>query len=129
VSRANNAMIWSMPQVFSELMRLGALEIDGGMNAIHHWLITLYDRLTHGFIRNVARTNRTSLTEGLRANRDGWVDLFFGPQPPRGYSANWTPTDPAQRFEVLARFYGLQPVLFDRSRVLPDVERIGCMFI
>jgi len=33
------------------------------------------------------------------------------------------PTDPSGHFEVLARFYGPQPPLFDKTWVLPDIER------
>jgi hypothetical protein len=89
------------------------------------WSITLYDRLTHAFIRNAPSTSRSSVTPGLRRNRDGSVDLFFGPKAPSGWTSNAILTDPGRRFEAMARFYGPEPSLFDHSWVLPNIERIG----
>jgi hypothetical protein len=61
----------------------------------------------------------------LRSNDDGSVDLFFGPEPPPGKDANWAPTRADGGFEVLFRFYGPKPGLFDHSWKLPDVEKVG----
>jgi hypothetical protein len=58
-------------------------------------------------------------------NADGSVDVYFGPTAPKGKEANWVPTDPSRRFEVLARFYGPQKPLFDKSWRLPDIEKVG----
>src|SRR5262245_29309038 len=30
---------------------------------------------------------------------------IFGPKEPAGKGTNWVPTDPARKFEVMARFY------------------------
>jgi hypothetical protein len=89
-----------------------------------YWSITTYDRLTHAFIRDVAATSRSSQTPGLRVNRDGSVDLWLGPTAPKGWERNWLPTDPGRRFELMARFYGPEPALFDGSWKLQDVERM-----
>ena len=62
---------------------------------------------------------------GLQTNADGSVDLYFGPTPPAGRESNWVPTDPQGRFEVLFRFYGPAPALFDKSWKLTDIERIA----
>jgi hypothetical protein len=39
--------------------------------------------------------------------------------------AERVPTDPKGRFEALARFYGPQKALFDKTWQLSDIERIG----
>jgi hypothetical protein len=90
-----------------------------------YWSITLYDRVTHAFIRNMPFTSRSSQTPGLRKNSNGSVDLYFGPKAPKGWEANWAPTNRTRRFEAMARFYGPEPALFDHSWVLPDIERIA----
>lgn len=89
------------------------------------WSITLYDRETHAFIRDVPHTSRSSQTPGLRMNQDGSVDVFMGVSPPMGWEANWLPSRPGQRFEALARFYGPERALWERTWVLPDVEQVA----
>jgi hypothetical protein len=101
------------------------LRVPPDAPARQFWSITLYDRLTHAFIPNMPSTSRSSVTPGLRRNRDGSVDLFFGPRPPQGFANNSVMTAPGRRFEALARFYAPKPSLFDHSWVLPDIERIG----
>lgn len=60
----------------------------------------------------------------LGENEDGSADLYFGPTPPTGTEANWTPTNSAEMFEVLIRFYGPEQAQFDKKWVLPDIEAI-----
>ena len=87
-----------------------------------YWSATGYDRETHALIRDVARASRASTTPGLQTNADGSVDLHIGPQPPEGNDANWLPTNPDRPFEILVRFYGPEPALFDKTWRLPDIE-------
>jgi hypothetical protein len=89
-----------------------------------YWSMTVYNRDTHTFIRNAPWVGRSSQTQGLYWNKDGSADIYFGPIAPFGKEFNWVPTDPRGRFEVLARFYGPQQALFDKSWKLPDVQRV-----
>lgn len=89
-----------------------------------YWSATLYDRETHALIRNVSHAARSSQSKGLQVNKDGSVDLYFGPKAPEGRESNWTPTDPNGEFEILFRFYGPLPTLFDKTWVLPDIELV-----
>lgn len=90
-----------------------------------YWSMTAYDRVTHAFVREVSATSRSSQTPGLRKNPDGSVDLWMGPTAPKGWERNWLPTDPNRRFELMARFYGPEPALFDLSWKMPDIERMA----
>lgn len=90
-----------------------------------YWSATLYDFETHALIRDVSRASRASNSPGVQVNPDGSVDVFFGPQPPAGKDGNWVPTKAGGRFEVLFRFYGPDKPLFDKTWVLPDVERMS----
>jgi hypothetical protein len=89
-----------------------------------YWSATLYDRDTHALIREMSHAARSSQTPGLLVNKDGSVDLYFGPTAPIGKESNWVPTDPKGEFEILFRFYGPLPALFDKLWVLPDIERM-----
>jgi hypothetical protein len=89
-----------------------------------YWSVTLYDFATHALIRDVTPASRSSQSPGLKSNADGSVDIVFGPKPPEGQAANWVPTKPGGRFEALFRFYGPEPALFEKTWVLPDIEKI-----
>ena len=51
------------------------------------------------------------------------VDIVLGPKAPRGMETNWIPTDPKRDFELMFRLYAPTKALFDKTWVLPDVER------
>jgi hypothetical protein len=90
-----------------------------------YWSATVYDRATHGLIRDMPRSGRGSQSQGLQKNADGSVDVYFGPKAPAGKDSNWVPTNPSGQFEVLFRFYGPEKPLFDKTWKLPDIEQIG----
>jgi hypothetical protein len=90
-----------------------------------YWTITLYDRETHAFIRNMPWAGRLSSDPELIRGADGAVEIWLGAAAPAGMEANWIPADAAGQFEVMARFYGAQKALMDKSWRLPDIERLG----
>ncbi len=101
------------------------LAVPAAAPAKQFWSATVYDRATHAFIRDLSWPSRSSQTEGLQKNPDGSVDLYFGPEAPAGKESNWVPTKPGGTFEVLFRVYGPEKPLFDKTWILPDVERIN----
>jgi len=100
------------------------LTVPADAPVTQYWSATVYNRDTHTLIREVPRSGRSSQSPGLKYNTDGSTDIYFGPQPPDGNNANWVPTDPAGRFEVMFRFYGPTPALYDKTWRLPDIDRI-----
>jgi len=99
------------------------LRVPANAPVTQYWSMTVYDRATHAFIRKAKWVGRSSQTPELQWNADGSADLYFGAKAP-GPKSNWIPTDPKGRFEVLARFYGPQKALFEKTWKLPDIERI-----
>lgn len=89
-----------------------------------YWSVVLYDFETHALIRDMPWSSRSSLGTDLVKNADGSVDVYFGPRAPTGKEANWIPTKKGGRFEALFRFYGPEKALFDKTWVLPDIEKI-----
>jgi hypothetical protein len=90
-----------------------------------YWSVTAYDRATHGLIKNVAHSSRSSQIREMQKNADGSIDVYFGPKSSPGKEANWVPTDPKGKFELLFRFYGPTPALFDKTWTLPDIEKVS----
>ena len=89
------------------------------------WSATAYDRATHGLIRNLPRSSRSSQNPELQKNSDGSVDVYFGPKAPEGKESNWVPTSSAGKFEVLFRFYGPEKALFEKTWKLPAIEEVN----
>lgn len=89
-----------------------------------YWSATVYDRGTHALVRDVERGSRSSQGTDLQKNPDGSVDVFFGPAAPAGKEGNWVPTKAGADFEVLFRLYGPTKPLFDKTWVLPDIEKV-----
>jgi hypothetical protein len=90
-----------------------------------YWSATVYDRATHGLIRDMSRSGRGSQSPGLQQNTDGSVDIYFGPKAPAGKDSNWVPTNPSGQFEVLFRLYGPQKPFAEKTWKLPDIERVA----
>jgi len=65
------------------------------------------------------------ISPALAKNANGSVDVYLGPKAPEGKNANWVPTDPAGKFELLFRLYGPEKPLFDHSWKLQDVEKVS----
>ena len=89
-----------------------------------YWSATAYDRTTHALIRGLSRSSRSSQSPGLLKNADGSVEIYFAPKAPAGKETNWVPTSASGIFEVLFRFYGPEKPLFDKTWVLPDIEKV-----
>jgi len=90
-----------------------------------YWSATVYDRTTHGLVRDMKRASRSSQSPGLQVNGDGSTDIYFGPTAPPNQESNWVPTSLDGEFEVLFRFYGPEKSLFEKKTWrLPDIEKV-----
>ena len=101
------------------------LNVPANAPITQYWSATAYDRATHALIRSQPHSSRSSQNVGLQKNADGSVDVYFGPKAPAGKTSNWVPTSASGKFEVLFRLYGPEKPLFDKTWVLPDIERIA----
>ncbi|MEZ2345452.1 DUF1254 domain-containing protein [Terriglobus sp. RCC_193] len=101
------------------------LHVPPNAPTTQYWSATVYDRVTHALVKNLDRASRASNDTTLQKNSDGSVDIYFGPKAPDGKDNNWVPTDPNRKFEVMFRLYGPQPALFQKTWVLPDVEKVS----
>jgi hypothetical protein len=101
------------------------LRVPADVPVAQYWSVTAYDRETHALIKNMPRASRASNAADLQKNADGSVDIYFGPAAPAGKDSNWVPTDPARKFELMARFYAPKKEFFEKIWVLPDVEKLG----
>jgi hypothetical protein len=100
------------------------LRVPPNVPVKQYWSATVYDRASHGLVRDMPRASRSSQSPGLQVNADGSVDIYFGPSAPTNKDSNWVPTSPDGEFEVLFRFYAPEKSLFEKKTWrLPDVAR------
>lgn len=109
--------------------------LDGGTNytltvppnvpAAEFWSLTVYDVSTRANIRNDQHVADKSSRMELDQNGDGSVTLYIGPDEPAAGTANWIPTVPGKAWFPYFRFYSPTEAYFDRSWVLPNIEKAG----
>jgi hypothetical protein len=100
------------------------LVVPPNVPARDFWSVVAYDLETAAWIRDMPKVGIDSSMEGVATNKDGSVDVYFGPKAPKGREANWIPTAKGRRFFLLFRFYGPEPAVFDGSFQLNDIELV-----
>jgi hypothetical protein len=108
--------------------------LDGGKHYTLHvpkdvpveqfWSFTVYDNETRCLIDTGTHPDRSSRDDIVK-NADGSVDLYFGPTPPAGKpEKNWIKTLPNKGWFTYFRLYGPKQAYFDKSWVLPDIQKV-----
>ncbi len=108
--------------------------LDGGMNyrvtvpanapTSQFWSFMAYDAFTAVYYEDVSRPGISSLTPGLKVNKDGSTHIYFGPKAPAGKESNWIPTKPNSTLLLLFRLYGATDGARDGSWILPGLEAL-----
>jgi len=87
------------------------------------WAFTLYDVSTRAIITNKVKKAGVNSRMKLQANKDGSVNLFFGPKAPRGKESNWIETTAGKAWFPYFRLYSPTQAFLDQSWVLPDIQK------
>lgn len=111
--------------------------LEGGKNYVlrvpadaptkRFWAVTAYDVSTRGLLDAGDNTNKSvSSLNKPKMNKDGTVDVYFGPEPPKSKKLknNWVPTHPDKGFFLVFRFYGPLEGYINKTWVLNDLELI-----
>jgi hypothetical protein len=99
------------------------LHVPADMPVSQFWALIIYDFATWAFIYNpLQRVGLSSYDKStMKMSPDGSVDIYFGPQAPKGLESNWIPTQ-GKRPAPVMRFYGGTDELWNKTFKLPDVE-------
>ena len=107
--------------------------LDGGQSYTIHippkppakafWAFTLYDVSTRAIIQNKIKKAGVNSRQKLQMNSDGSVDLYFGPEAPKGKESNWVQTTPGKAWFPYFRLYSPEKAFLDQTWVLPDIEK------
>ena len=68
--------------------------------------------------------SKNNTRDKLITNKDGSVDLYFGPKAPAGKEANWIQTVPGKGFFTILRLYSPEASFFDKSWRPSEIEPI-----
>ncbi len=109
--------------------------LDGGTNYVLHlppkvpaeafWSFTAYEVSTRTIIQNEHEIADRSSRMDLSKNLNGSVDIYIGPDKPKGSKAkNWIPTEPKRGWFPYFRLYSPQKAFLDQTWVLPDIEKV-----
>jgi hypothetical protein len=107
--------------------------LDGGKNYTLHlppnipvkefWSVILYDTQTRSMLQTDQKWPAvSSQTKGLLVNKDGSVDIYFGPKAPAGKENNWIQTIPHKGWNTLLRLYGPLKPWFDKTWRPGEIE-------
>lgn len=100
------------------------MHLPAGIPAKLYWSVTVYDTGTRSQLHNGEPFSKASTFTKPKANADGSIDLFFGPEVPAGQEANWVRTVPGKGWFFLFRLYGPTEQYFDRSWKPDDLMEI-----
>ena len=102
------------------------LNMPANVPAKDFWSIVLYDPQTRSMLQtSQAFPSINNKIDKLDYNKDGSVDLYFGPRAPKGKKANWIQTVPGKGWFTLLRLYGPLESWFDRSWKPGDFELVN----
>ncbi len=85
------------------------------------WSFTLYDNQTRSELQTDHQfPGIDSNKKGLKKNKDGSYDIYFGPKASKGQEGNWIQTAPGKGWNMLWRIYGPTKPWYDKSWRIGD---------
>lgn len=86
------------------------------------WSMVVYDNQTRSMLQTDQQFPSLNSERGVKLNKDGTTDIYFGPKAPEGKESNWIQTIPGKGWNAILRLYGpLQP-WFDQSWRPGEIE-------
>ena len=89
------------------------------------WSFTLYDNQTRSMLQTDQRfPGLDNNKKGLKKNKDGSFEVYFGSKPPKGWENNWIQTVPGKGWNTILRLYGPLESFYDKSWKPGDPELV-----
>jgi hypothetical protein len=92
------------------------LNIPADPPAKDFWSVVVYDPQTRSELQTGQPfPSKNNKRDDLVINKDGSVDLYYGPHPPPGFEKNWTQTVAGKGWFAILRLYGPLEAWFDKT--------------
>jgi hypothetical protein len=89
------------------------------------WSAIVYDNQTRSMIQtNQSSPSVSSQNKDIIINKDGSVDVYFGPKAPAGKENNWIQTIPGKGWFMILRLYGPLDAWFNKTWKPQEIELI-----
>ena len=89
------------------------------------WSVIVYDNQTRSMIQTDQRfPSISSQNKGVLVNKDGSVDVYFGPKAPAGKESNWVQTIPGKGWFMILRLYGPLEPWFNKTWRPGEIELV-----
>ena len=109
--------------------------LTGGKHYVFHlspdipakefWSVIVYDSKTRLIIKNDQMWPSVYATsKGLKYNKDGSIDVFFGPGNYTGNKNNWIQTIPGKEWTMVLRLYGTTESWHNQTWMPCEIEAI-----
>jgi hypothetical protein len=102
------------------------LNIPANVPAKDFWSVVVYDPQTRSELQTGQKfPSKNNKKAGLVENKDGSVDVYFGPKAPEGKEGNWIETVPGKGWFLILRLYGPLEPWFDNEWQPGEIELIN----
>lgn len=102
------------------------LRLPKGIPAKNFWSVTVYDADTRSLLQNGEDKPSVSMYDEPEFNEDGSIDIYFGPELPKGApEKNWVKTVSGQGWFLYIRLYGPLEAYFDKTWKPEDIVKIN----
>ncbi|HSJ02650.1 MAG TPA: DUF1214 domain-containing protein, partial [Verrucomicrobium sp.] len=101
------------------------LNVPANVPAKDFWSVVVYDPQTRSELQTSQPfPSKNNKRNKLITNKDGSVDLYFGPKAPEGKEANWIATVPKKGWFAIFRLYGPLESWFDKTWRPGEIELV-----
>jgi len=88
------------------------------------WSIVVYDNQTRSMLQTDQQFPSLNSERGVKINKDGTTDIYFGPKAPKGKESNWIQTIPGKGWNTIIRLYGPLESWFDQTWKPGEIEMV-----
>ena len=92
--------------------------------ARNFWSVFAYDSHTRTFIATGTKGRHLSSNDDLIKNPDDSIDIFIGPNEPKGFTSNWIETIPGSEIFIGLRTYGPEENVLKGEYKIPRFELV-----
>ena len=91
------------------------LHLPANVPAANYWSIVMYDSDTRALLNSGQPFSSVASNQDITVNKDGSVDIYFGPTEPKVENTNWIKTVPGRGYMGGMRLFSPTQAYFDQT--------------